>query len=258
MAGEQYAQEGQKVQLKDGTVAVVKNGQLVAVPGGARASGGGARKMSPQAQIFLNKLSSDAQSAAEVGRLYDRVEGTIKRLKPGPYRNSLLLSPAIPEDEGGVLDKIGAVAVGIPARLSGAVTPQETSDYQTMRAVQNAAVLERQLPQKGAQTESDAARMMLADVSPGKDTEANMEVIRAGRRKIERDQAKAIFFTKWAQKYGHGGLDPQGHSADELWARAADYIVARTIHGVGPGGKPPPARRPGTGIRVISRTGVTK
>lgn len=253
MAGEQYAQEGQKVQLKDGTIAIVKNGQLVAVPGGAQAAGGGGKKFSPQAQNFLNDLSKNASSAREVGRLYDRAESAIKTVKPGPYRNRLLLSPAIPE-EGGILDAIGGAVVGGPARLIGAVTPEETSAYQTMRAIQNAAVLERQLPQKGPQTESDAARMMLADISPGKDVDANREVMEAGRRKIEREQARAIFYTQFANKYGLHGVTPDGFTADQLWAKDSDYIVQRTVKGA-PAGSWKNKNKQG-GIKILSRTKV--
>lgn len=239
MAGETYAQEGQKVRMKDGTMAIVQGGQLVALPGGGGAKGG---KMSPQAQAFLNDLSTKAASAREVGKLYDNVEGSMKVVRPGPYRNRLLLSPAIPEDNGGVLDQLGGALIGGVTRLTGAVKPEEVSAYQTMRAVQNAAVLERQLPQKGPQTESDAARMMLADISPGKDVAANKRVIDTGRKKLAREQARAVFYSKWATKYGHNQPNPEGMTADEVWAKAADHITNRVF---------PP--KGGSTIRVVSR-----
>lgn len=250
MAGEQFAQEGQRVRLKDGTEAIVQNGQLVAAP--VKPGAGGGKKQSVQAQNFLNDLSKNAAAAREVGQLYKNVEGSMNTVDPGPYRNTMLLSPAIPEETGGWLDKLGAGTIGTIARLTGAVTPEETSAYQTMRAAQNAAVLERQLPQKGPQTESDAARMMLADISPNKDLAANQRVIEAGRQKIRREQAKAIFYTKFANNWGLNGVSPDGFTADQLWAKSADYITNKLLgpekSSAGSKGKPQ--------IKILSRTKV--
>lgn len=209
----------------------------------------GAGTVDKQAQMFLNKLSTEAQSAAEVGRLYDRAEGALKKVKPGPYRNRLLLSPAIPEDNGGILDAISGATLGGVARAIGAVTPEEVSAYQTVRGIQSGGVLEKQLAQKGPQTESDAARLMLTEISPGKDAAANDEIIRAGRQKIKRDQAKATFYTKWANKYGLNGTNPEGETADQIWARSSDYIVKKLDQQAGHGKVP-------SQIRVISRTKV--
>lgn len=213
---------GQKVQW-DGQ-------HWAAVPGTGTPGGGGKGKFSPQAQNFLNDLSKNAGSAREVGKLYSNVESSLKAIRPGPYRNRLLLSPAIPEDNGGILDAISGALIGGPARLTGAVTPKEVSNYQTVRAIQNAAVLERQLPQKGPQTESDAARMMLADISPGKDLAANERIINAGRQKIQREQARATFYTKFANKWGLNGVSPHGFTADELWAKSGDEYTKRLFN----------------------------
>lgn len=237
------AKDGRRVQW-DGQNWV--NAPPVAPTGSAAGSG----KFSPQAQNFLGELSKNAASAREVGRLYDRIEGAMGRLQPGPYRGRMFLGPAIPEEGGGWLDIPSAAVIGGIAKVTGALKPSEVTDYQTMRAIQNAAVLERQLPQKGAQTESDAARMMLADVSPNKDTKANQEIIRAGRQKIEREQAKAAFYGRWANRYGYQKTNPQGETADEVWARSQDYIVDRIIHGA-----PARSRQQGS-IKILSRTKV--
>jgi hypothetical protein len=230
----------------------------VSVPGTGRGGAGGPKPgqtasgaLSPQAQNFLNDLSKNAASAREIGKLYDSTEQSLTRLQPGPWRNRLLLQPGIPE-EGGVMDAVSGAVIGGPLRLTGAISPQNVDDYQNVRRVQNAAVLERQIPQKGAQTESDAARMMLADVSPGKTLEANKQVIAQARKKIEREQAKSIFYAKFTNLYGLYGLSPHGHTADELWAKQGDAITNQLFHGIPiPGGHGQP--RKGT-IRVISRT----
>lgn len=215
-------------------------------PGATKGQGG---KIDKTSEGFLNKLSEDANSARETSKLYDRAEGSLKAINPGPYRNSLLLSPAIPEDDGGWADKLGAMTIGGVAKVTGAVTPNEVSHYQTVRAIQNAAVLERQLQQKGVQTNTDAQRMMLADISANKGMRANQEIIDAGRAQLKRRQARAVFYTQFANKFGLNGLSPHGYTVDQLWATDGDRITKSLM-----GEVKPEADKPG--ITIISRTKV--
>lgn len=214
----------------------------------------GKQAMSPQAQKFLNELSTQAAEALETSRLYDQAGGSIKQLQPGPYRGRLL-EIATPEENGGFFDDLGAVVVGAPLRAVGAITPQETDAYQNLRRLQSAQVLGQQLLQKGPQTESDAARLQLTELSPKKGPGVNRDVIRSGKAKTDRVRAKSIFYTIWANKYGHNGTDPEGNTADQLWNRAADYITSRVLHGA-----PAKSRQRGAPVqgqvRVLSRTRV--
>lgn len=206
-------------------------------------------KLSVQAQNFLNTLSTQAAEAQETSRLYDQAGTAIKTLKPGPNRGRYL-EAATPEEGGGFLDTLGAIAIGGPSRLLGAITPQETDAFQDLRRLQSAQVLGQQLLQKGPQTESDAARLQLTELSPSKSEEVNNRVIESGKAKTDRVRAKSAWYTLWANKYGLNGTDPDGNTADSLWAKSADYITKRILHGA-------PSRFPqGGGIKVLSRTKV--
>jgi len=163
----------------------------VNVAGSGSAMGGG-KKMSVQAQNFLNNLSQQAADAGETRRVYERARQDVKTLQPGPYRGALMQA-ATPEDNGGFFDRLGAIAIGGPLRLIGAITPQETEAYQHMRGLQSQQILQTQLAQKGPQTESDAARMMLTELSPGKTAAVNNDVINKGISKADRARAKSIF-----------------------------------------------------------------
>jgi hypothetical protein len=223
--------EGTIIRSPDGTQRkILKGGQWVDYAGPVPGQSSGSKRgltgsnanLSPDDQKFLNRLADEASGANETARIYDRATGLVKSLKTGPWRNSLLLSPAVPEDKGGILDTIGSVVVGGPARATGALTPKEISAYQELKALTNQQVLEKQIQQKGTQTEGDAARMMLTDISPGKNVDVNLNIIGNGRFKAQRVQAKSQFYNQWAQKYGLHGSNEQGLSADAYWAKFGD------------------------------------
>jgi hypothetical protein len=228
---------GQKVQW-DGA-------NWVGVAGSLKPSGGG--KMSPQTQNFLNTLSTQAADAAETRRVYERARQDVSALQPGPYQGAFMQA-ATPEDNGGIFDRLGAIVIGAPARLTGAITPKETEAYQRMRGLQSQQVLQAQLAQKGPQTESDAARMMLTELSPGKTAAVNEDIISKGIAKTDRARAKAIFYSQFANKWGLNGVTPHGYTADQLWASDGNRITQSLF------GPKPKASAPD--IRIISRQRV--
>jgi hypothetical protein len=215
----------------------------VGVPGTGT---GRAAGISPSDQKFLNELTTEAATASETHRIYDRAEQAIHKLHTGPYRGAFMQA-ATPEDNGGILDRVGAIAIGGPARVLGAIKPEETSAYQTLRGLQSQQVLQAQLAQKGPQTESDAARMMLTEISPSKSPDVNLDIINRGRQKLQRVQAKASFFSQWAQKYGLHGTNEKGMTATDVWSRNQDAITASMFK--------PKAASTST-IKVLSRTKV--
>jgi hypothetical protein len=107
-------------------------------------------------------------------------------------------------------------------------------------------VLGEQILQKGPQTESDAARMQLTEISPSKSTNVNREIIEAGKHKANRVRAKAAFYTKFANHYGLNGVNPKGMTADQLWVAMGDAFTKQLFpQDYGSGQSAP--------IRVISR-----
>ena len=222
---------------KTGQTVVYKGGQWVAQMGaGSGVVGSPApRKMSPQEQKTLNELNAQAAEAREIQTQYNSAEGAIKRLKPGPFRARFLES-ALPDENGGVLDTLGAAIIGGPAKLLGAINPSEVSDFQRLRGLQSQRVLSEQIQQKGPQTESDAARMQMTELSPYKDESTNMAVINSGRQKTARIQQRADFYTKFANRYGLNGTDKWGQSVEQAFnswlARNAQQQPAAANTGV--------------------------
>lgn len=227
---------GQKVQW-DGQNWVAPPGQTL----NAAATGG---SRSQQADMkFLNDLSTQAQSAAETRRLYKQARPHIEALNPGPGRGRFLES-MIPEEGGGLLDTIGGV-IGMVPRIAGAITPKEVNHFQELRSIQSSQVLERQIQQKGTQTEGDAARMLRTEISPSKTLEANIDVLNRGEALARRNIAHAVFFQRWAKEHGLHGTDEKGNTADQIWANHAQDITDQLVPDDS-GGKP-------TTIHVISR-----
>lgn len=219
----------------------------VGVAGTAKPSGlGGGSRGAQQDIKYLNDLSTQAQSAAETRRLYQQAREHIKALNPGPGRGRFLES-MISEEGGGVMDTIGGV-VGMIPRALGAITKKEIDHFQALRSIQSSQVLERQIQQKGTQTEGDAARMLRTEISPSKTWEANLDVLNRGEALARRNQAKAIFYTQFANKYGLHGQTKEGHTADQIWARLAPALTDKLVPDI-------PDTASGD-IRVISKTRV--
>jgi hypothetical protein len=191
-------------------------------------------KLSVQDNKFLNELrATSGQGGLEAETEYRNAARVIDRLGTGPVR-AAMLDAFIPEDGGGFFDKVGGL-LGAPF-----IDRQTVDDFQTLKGLQSKRVLSSQLEQKGPQTESDAARLKLTEVSPYNTPEANRRILDAGMRKARLSSIKPDFFTKWVNQYGLNGLDPQGRSVDAAWAdvsRRATTAPAQT--------RQPPARADG-------------
>lgn len=232
------------------------DGQNWVSAGATGAPAGGMGKQSQTVEKFFNELSDKAADAQEARRIYDNASKVVKKFDPGPYRGRLL-EIATPEEGGGFFDSLGAAVVGGPLRMIGAITPQETDAYQLLRGYQSDQVLQKQLLQKGPQTDVDAARLQLTEISPSKSLAANRAVIEQGQRKAERSQARTIWLKRFAQKYGLNGRTPEGYTADELWAQKADYITQRLLHNAPAQYRGGGAAPTGNGtIKIISRRKV--
>lgn len=209
----QYAQEGQRVRLRDGTVAVVRNGQLVseASPGAPAP-----RKLSAQEQRDLQGAVANAEATREVRRDVIGAQAASRRLNSGPWKGAFL-DAAIPSPGGGFWDKLGGFVVGGPARLVGAIDNQDVQDYQTLMRAQNEGVLARQLAQKGPQTESDAMRIAMTGLSTGNTHAQNRVVAGKAQSIADRASARAQFLTQWANRHGLYGVNERGQSADQAF-----------------------------------------
>lgn len=210
----------------------------------------GGKSLSKEDSVFLNKLSTQAGAAGETQRIYEQAGKDIATLKPGPNRGRFL-QMAIPEEGGGILDTLGALVIGAPAKLTGAINDKEVEAYQRLKGLQAGNVLTRQLEQSGPQTESDAARLALTEISPSKGVDANASIIKEGTAKTRRAQAKAAFYRMYANKWGSlNAVTPHGYTVDQIWSKMSDRLTDQLLGPVGGGRSDAPK------IKVISRRKV--
>lgn len=116
--------------------------------------------------------------------------------------------PAI-ESNLAILDKgfdtgFGTETIAAGARVLGALGVQDAknfaTDAQTFLASANAAVLQRQLEQKGPQTESDAQRITATGAQLGNTKEANKFVLNVAKAQLQRDLEQRNFYAAWREK----------------------------------------------------------
>jgi hypothetical protein len=93
----------------------------------------------------------------------------------------------------------GAKAAGAKVLAALGVKEAENfaTDAQTFVANANAAVLNKQLEQKGPQTEADAQRITSTGAQLGNTKEANRFLIKVARAQLKRDIAQRNFYRKW-------------------------------------------------------------
>jgi hypothetical protein len=216
-------QEGDTATGPGGQKFVVQGGKLVPVQTiGAPVRAGNARSgrsgATPQEQITLNRMTENAASAGEVRRQYAAAAPVIKRLGTGPFRGAFL-DAATAEDGGGFWDKIGAALVGVPAKLTGAVTDQDTADFTNLKALQARRVLAEQTLQKGVQTEGDATRIKAGDIGPYMPEATNLATAERGVGMADRSAQRAAFYTAWTNKYGLNGVNENGQAAEQVFSK---------------------------------------
>jgi hypothetical protein len=116
--------------------------------------------------------------------------------------------PAI-ESNLAILDKgfdtgFGTETIAAGARVLGALGVEKAEDFatnaQTFLASANAAVLQRQLEQKGPQTESDAQRITATGAQLGNTKAANRFVLNVAKAQLQRDMDQRDFYAKWRAK----------------------------------------------------------
>jgi hypothetical protein len=116
--------------------------------------------------------------------------------------------PAI-ESNLAILDKgfdtgFGTETIAAGASVLAALGVQNAKEFatnaQTFLASANAAVLQRQLEQKGPQTESDAQRITATGAQLGNTKEANKFVLNVAKAQLQRDLEQRNFYAAWRDK----------------------------------------------------------
>jgi hypothetical protein len=175
---------------------------------------------SPQTTIKL-----EAQESAEKKGRGERNVELYKEISNAARLASRTL-PAIETQrmalERGFTTQWGGQAIAAAASLLGALGVPEAKQYatdaQTFTAALNQTVLQRQLEQKGVQTQADADRIQATGAQLGNTVEANKFILDVAKAQAQRDLEQRKFFDDW-------------------WRNNKSYEGAEDAWYDGPGGK---------------------
>ena len=151
----------------------------------------------------------------------------------------------------------GTETVAAGARVLAALGVQNAekfaTDTQTFQSNAINGVLQKQLEQKGPQTESDARRIEQIGAELGKTKQANEFILATAKEQLKRDIEQRNFYAKWKEKTDSfkGAEDAwfAGEGAKSLFDRPGlkKYAVSTSAASMIPGQGPAPAAAQGTG-----------
>lgn len=166
-----------------------------------------------------------------------------------------------------------AAAASVLAALGVANAEKFATNAQVFQAKSNEAVLQKQLEQKGPQTESDSKRIEIIGSQLGKTLEGNKFVLTTAKEQLKRDMEQRNFYDAWWKKNktydgaedawfaGEGGKSLFDRPALKQYAgkpqdsAAAQIPTAATPARATPTAAPIYASNPKTGQRIMSIDG---
>ena len=216
-----------------------------------------------------------------------RPEGARVYLPPQPKAEQEARGALLVKQYGAISDQAGIAAKTLPAiqsnikilddgfntgftaatqaaaaKVLGALGVEDAEKYATDAQIFTAnatqAVLQRQLEQKGPQTESDAQRIKETGAQMGNTAEANRFLLTIAQEQLKRDVEQRSFYDKWwkANKTYDGAEDAwyEGDGGKSLFDRPALKKYASGAAARIPGA-PIYARNPQTNERIMSTDG---
>jgi hypothetical protein len=185
--------------------------------------------ISDKDQALINKMRLDQGDLSGVLQDITAAQAAVDRFKPAPGRGSAY-SWAVPEDDDMAITAWLKNRVGDIAGLS----DEDRNAYQTLLGLQNQSVLNSQIEQKGPQTESDAARMKLAGISPNKGIGPNAVLLAEQQYDVLMKKQRPSYYEKWANKYGSThALNKDGKTVDEVWNDSYLFGLEKMRNGPG-------------------------
>ena len=180
---------------------LVRNYEYAKTPAGGNFKGSFADFKAISTPKTSVSYGQEKAEAVDYGKLLVKDYETVKTASSLAQKSM----PAI-ESNLAILDKgfdtgFGTETIAAGAKVLGALGVQKAEDFatdaQTFLASANAAVLQRQLEQKGPQTESDAQRITATGAQLGNTKEANRFVLNVAKAQLQRDMAQRKFYSDW-------------------------------------------------------------
>jgi hypothetical protein len=175
------------------------------------------------------KVLSTPKTTTNITNVQEKAEaGEFGKLLVGQYdaisKQAAVAAKTLPSIEANLatLNKgldtgFGTDAKAAGARVLGALGVKDAekfaTDTQTFQSNAISAVLQKQLEQKGPQTESDARRIEQIGVELGKTKDANRFILDLAREQLRRDIEQRNFYTDWKKGPGKGSFN----GAEDAW-----------------------------------------
>lgn len=190
-------------------------------------------------QKFINDMRAQTGDTNKLLRDISGAQASVDRFGTAPGRGTLY-------GMGTTTDEDGPVTALAKSALGAFLPDEKQADYQRLTGLQNARVLNSQIEQKGPQTESDAIRMKLTEISPNKAPRVNAQILADAQFESMMAQRRPGFFTYWANQFGSlNALNPQGKSAEQVWNEAYQQGLSKMRQGDGYNARTPPRRAGG-------------
>lgn len=169
-------------------------------------------------QKFINEMRTGTGDMTTLLRDITAAQNAVDRFKPNPDRG-VLFNNLVPEED----DWLPTAWAKKAGRGIAGISDQEVKDFQTLKSLQEARVLQAQQAQKGPQTEADALRMKMSDVSPAKAAQVNARILAEAQFDALMNQKEPEFYTIWANTWGSiNAKNSRGETAGQVWAREYD------------------------------------
>ena len=210
------------------------------------------KEITPVAGTTVNMVSEKAEQGARGKMLVDqygdisKAAGLAARTLPAIESNLSTLNKGL--DTG-----FGTDAKAAGARVLGALGVKDAekfaTDTQTFQSNAMSALMQKQIEQKGPQTESDAVRLEQIGAQLGKTKDANRFILDVAKEQLRRDIDQRNFYDRWyeANKTYNGAENAwfNGEGGKSLFDRPSlkKYNVSAADAAAQiPGNRPAPAR----------------
>jgi hypothetical protein len=177
----------------------VRIGQATRPPGVSITNVGEKAESAEFGKLLIGQFDAISKQASVAARTLPSIEANLATLNKGL-------------DTG-----FGTDAKAAGARVLGALGVKDAdkfaTDTQTFQSNAISAVLQKQLEQKGPQTESDARRIEQIGAELGKTKDANRFILDLAREQLRRDLDQRNFYTEWKKGPGKGSFN----GAEDAW-----------------------------------------